>query len=68
MTEGLKNLWAGLQILYSNFNARFSTAVRLLLALLVLALLAWALLRALRPGGETTAVPRPFGPTGPMTR
>ena len=52
MSEWLKNLWADLQIVYSNYNAGYSWIVRLLLILLVAGLLFWALLRALRAGRQ----------------
>lgn len=68
MGKWLSDLWAGIQIFFSNYNARYSSTVRLILILLIVGLVAWAFLRALRAGRRNNRCPSPLKSHKPEDR
>ena len=60
MSNPFANLWASLQIFYSNFNARFGRLFNAVIILAVLALCLYALLRALLAGRKGRRSPSPL--------
>lgn len=60
MSNPFANLWAALQILYSNFNAKYGHLFNAIVVLTILALVLYALLRALLAGRKGRRSPSPM--------
>jgi len=60
MNNPFADLWASLQIFYSNFNARFGRLFNAVIVLAVLALVLYALLRAILAGRKGRRSPSPM--------
>ena len=58
--NGWKDFWAGVEIFFSNFNARFGWLVPLLLFLVIGGSLFWALVRTVLSGRDLNRCPSPY--------
>ena len=65
MSKLFANLWASLQIFYSNFNARYGRLFNAVIILSILALCLYALLRALMAGRKGRRSPSPLTTSHP---
>jgi carboxypeptidase PM20D1 len=65
MSKLFANLWASLQIFYSNFNARYGRLFNAVIILSILALCLYALLRALLAGRKGRRSPSPMTTSHP---